>query len=122
MKTLFQIGFALLLISSLCGCSRIHIQEKGQAEREKRQAFLRDLDAKKGILSIDDALSTWGPPSTSYEGDKIIVFVWRDERFRTLYFHGEHISSTSRVSNGSELSVIFDKTNRRMADWKFNEW
>ena len=113
MIVLIRILFVLLLFILGCG-----------GPQPRPNPFFQELDRNINVMTFDDALRNWGPPTNMQEGDNILVANWIYERQigsmampignMTLY--------TGPSTKGSNLQLTFDKATRKMIYWRYREW
>lgn len=123
---------AVLFIALSIGCSHIHIRDKGETRRQEQAKY---FDSLVDHLTIDEALTNWGPPSSSTEGDNLIAYAWRTNQYAGStgftsgnassfggYATGSSWTITSPKYHGYEMGMIFDKITRRLKSWTYREW
>jgi hypothetical protein len=90
----------------------------GKVKRRDAQRELHDaLRAAVGIMTIDEAVSTWGPPSGQFDGDEVAVFEWRSEAFGAVSAPIGNTVFTRPVRRGEVLRLTFDRRTKVLRDW-----
>ena len=72
----------------------------------------KSLDSHMGKMTYDFALKQWGAPDSVVEGENVFVATWNGK------------SATSIKMNAIDyvLQLTFDKKNKIMRGWKYNEY
>ncbi len=109
---------AAVLIFSGCGATN-------------REELQRWLDSRIGQMTYDDALVKWGAPKSVAQGDKIFVVRWEKKYTETIRepypmpypypWYRRHFI-TRRIVHGWELQLYFDRTSRKLENYRYTEW
>ena len=103
MRPLLLVLAAALLLS---GCPR----DTGE--------FESSMNGKVGILTYDDAIQSWGPPTNVADGDRVTVALWTRSMGITM---GRSRLMTYASETTNNLTITFDKETRRMIAWSLEE-
>jgi hypothetical protein len=109
----------------LLGVTTLGYSERLMADEKHYRAlksFYSELDAGLGILTFDDAITTWGPPESRFDGDKIVIATWNSETTSEITTYYKKSKLREFVSSGWEMNLSFDKSTRKLTNWKFREW
>jgi len=107
--------FLSILIISTIGCASLARQE----ERERMATY---LNSQLNTLTYDQALSNWGEPLSTTQGDTLFIVTWGSEKTGYATIPIGNILYTGKVSHGWNLQITFDKSSRQMTSWKFTNW
>jgi hypothetical protein len=72
------------------------------------------MNRQVNLLTYDDAIRTWGPPSSEAVGDRVIVARWRKTAGASTAFTPGYAHSSVR---SRELTITFGKETKRMISW-----
>ena len=97
------------------------------------EQLAKTMDAKINKMTYDDALSSFGQPTSITQGDEIFVAVWRTERFSRDIDPSKLFGLTSDdvaqiyaavppTSHGEEVQLTFSKSTRLLKAWKYRNW
>lgn len=113
-KTVLACLFAIY-VSELLGC--------GSTKAEQTRAFL-EVNVNK--LTYEEALHRWGAPKAVMQGNDFVESRWRSEQVRiwsnqsVLAVGGIFVAFP--ISHGEELSLTFNKQNKTMIRWQYQDW
>ncbi len=80
--------------------------------------FESSMNSQVGILTYDDAIQSWGPPTNVAEGDRVTVALWT-RSLGTTMTRSRLMAYASETTNN--LTITFDKETRRMIAWSLEE-
>jgi len=110
--------FALVpLLVSSCG--------GGYAAKQK--SFIEGLNANIGVATLDDLISTMGPPQQSTETPDSIWYTWRKVHAGSVSAGSVSMGFFSMTmaaptESGQELNCQFDRNTGRLRTWNYREW
>ncbi len=111
----------LIGIVFLFGCASLNQSSKGKA-------FTENMNRAVGTMTFDDAIRTWGEPTSVTQGDKIISATWINSKEGTKHttapggFLEGFYQGLTQVSHGEKLQLIFDKSTKVMTNWSYERW
>lgn len=101
-----------LIIISICfclfGCAEMPL-------KKTMDKMTPDMDTQIGILTYDEALTTFGSPTTNATGDKIIIATWTWQSTAYVPIGNVLVPATS----GESLTLIFNKRTHLLEKWKY---
>ena len=111
--------FLALIPLAVCSCGG------GYAARQK--AFIESLNGEIGFATLDDLISTMGPPQQSIEAPDGTWYTWRKVQAGavsggTISFGFFSMSMASPSESGQELNCQFDHITGRLRTWNYREW
>ncbi|HQT96854.1 MAG TPA: hypothetical protein PK416_03110 [Thermodesulfobacteriota bacterium] len=80
--------------------------------------FESSMNSKVGILTYDDAIRAWGPPTNVADGDRVTVAVWTRSMGITM---GRSRLMTYASETTNNLTITFDRETRQMIEWRLQE-
>ena len=75
-----------------------------------------DMDFEIGVLTYDEALTTFGSPTNTASGDKIIIATWTWQSTAYVPIGNVLVPATS----GEALTLIFNKHTHLLEKWKYS--
>lgn len=114
-------AWTLLLLVALA------VSSCGGGYTAQQKAFIEGMNANVGVATIDDLISTMGPPQQTTETPDGVWYTWR--KVQTGYVSGGAVSfgffgmsMAAPAESGQELNCQFDRNTGRLRTWKFREW
>ena len=89
------------------------------------------MDSQIGVLTYDQAINRWGPPSSVIGGSGALNALWSMEAppgaCETVLSYlspgfAQGYPMARSIRNGEALSITFDKTTRFMVEWSYRRW
>lgn len=117
------LGRTLLGVSTL-GISEVAISEAKAEEAEKKRLsdFYAFLDGSVGRMTQDEAVMRWGPPQSTYQGDRISISEWSSASTSSLIAPIGGMWVAVPVNRGWRLRLSFDAATNTLASWSYDEW
>lgn len=136
--------FFLVLASLGGGCATLSPLPEGAYLEGSIDPLRERWNGRVGRYSYDDALVDMGSPTALTQGSNVVVASWRQESVRNISIplappptpqrygaqaYGPSLyeplrggSITKQVVHGSELRLVFRKSDGVLADWRYEEW
>ena len=108
MKKFVVIVIIVLVCFCLCSCADMPLK-KGM------EKLAPQMDNEIGVLTYDEALTTFGPPTNTAFGDNIIIATWINQLTAYVPIGNVLIPDTS----GETLTLIFNKHTHLLKQWKY---
>jgi len=89
---------------------------------QEREEWANYLGGQVGLLSYDMALSNWGPPISTTEGDEIFISQWGSEKSAYAVVPTQYMIVGGRISHGWVLQLTFNKKTKKMVNWSYKNW
>lgn len=90
--------------------------------KTKRISFEDNLNNLIGKLTYDQALMTWGEPSSTFEGDEIFLATWGNQTSGNAIFPINKTWFSMPIESGWRLQLSFDKKTRLLKGWIYKKW
>jgi len=94
----------------------------GPTHKAQLQEFYKNLDGAVNKMTYDQAIATWGPPTSITQGDKVFVATWFSERKGAAAMPIGNMMFAVPLSHGWELGLTFNKETKKMVYWRYREW
>jgi len=118
-----------VLARTLLGVSTLGISEVAMSEAKAEEAkkkrlsdFYAFLDSSIGHMTQDQAVMRWGPPQSTYRGDRISISEWSSASTSSLIAPVGGMWVAVPINRGWKLRLSFDTATNTLASWSYNEW
>jgi len=110
--------FPSLYTIFLISCTTI---EPGYME-PKRHSFEETLNSALNRMTYDEALMTWGEPTSVFQGDEIFIATWGNAESGSAVFPIGNTWFAMPIEEGWKLQLSFRKNTRTLVSWKYDKW
>ena len=114
------------MILMLCALVPLLFSSCGGGSAAQRKSSNEWLSSNIGMATVDDLISTMGPPQQSIETPEGIWYTWRKVNPGTVSggvsmgFFG--VGMTTPTETGEELNCLFDRNTGRLKNYNRREW
>ena len=109
-----HLSLSITIIFLLASCTTINLD----AGRE----FSEYMNSMLGVMTYDQALITFGEPTSTFQGDEIFVVTWGAENLSGAVFPVGKAWIAMPMKEGWKLQLSFNKDTRKLAGWKYDQW
>jgi len=124
-KAQLYLGFKAMIVSLLIAfiaisCTRtIDPSLDYQGERTSIGEY---LNGKLNIMTWDEAIMTWGQPTSTFEGDEVFLGTWGGQKSGGAIFPINKMIFIAPIESGWQLRLTFNKKTRKLASWQYKKW
>jgi len=114
------------MILMLCALVPLLFSSCGGGNAAQRKSSNEWLNSNIGMATVDDLISTMGPPQQSIETPEGIWYTWRKVSSAavsggvSMGFFG--VGMTTPTESGEELNCLFDRNTGRLKNYNRREW
>lgn len=109
-----------VIILALSDCAKT-IDPKYDLLREP-ESFKDTLNKAINKITYDEALMTWGEPSSVFHGDEIFLATWGAGESGSAIVPIGNSWFAIPIKSGWKLQLSFNKETRIMVSWKYDKW
>ena len=109
-----HLSLSIIIIFLLASCTTINLD----AGRE----FSEYMISMIGVMTYDQALITWGEPTSTFQGDEIFVVTWGAENLGGAVFPVGNAWIAMPIIKGWKLQLSFNKETRKLVSWTYDKW
>ena len=125
-KHTFRIPPRSKRILMLCALVPLLFSSCGGGNAAQRKSSDEWLNSNIGIATLDDLISTMGPPQQSIETPEGTWYTWRKVNTGavsggvSMGFFG--VGMTTPTESGEELNCLFDRNTGRLKNYNHRNW
>jgi len=125
-KHTFRIPPRSKRILMLCALVPLLFSSCGGGNAAQRKSSDEWLNSNIGIATLDDLISTMGPPQQSIETPEGTWYTWRKVNTGavsggvSMGFFG--VGMTTPTESGEELNCLFDRNTGRLRNYNHRNW
>jgi len=124
-KTQLDPGLKAMILSLLIALIAISCAETIDPSLDyqgKRTSIGEYLNSKLNIMTWDEAIMTWGQPSSTFEGDEVFLGTWGGEKSGGAIFPIGKTIFVAPIESGWQLRLTFNKNTRKLVSWQYDKW
>jgi hypothetical protein len=114
-------------ILMLCALVPLMVSSCGGGHAAQHKSFTEGLNANIGVATIDDLISTNGPPQQSFETPEGTWYTWRKVNTGSVSVGAVSMgflgmTMMAPAESGQELNCQFDRNTGKLRTWNYREW
>jgi hypothetical protein len=114
------------LVLMYCTLISLLFSSCGGGHAAQHDSYNQWLNSNIGIATLDDLISSMGPPQRSFEAPEGTWYTWQKVNPGavsggvSMGFFG--IGMTTPTETGQELNCLFDRNTGRLRSYNYREW